>query len=221
MPALDFPANPQVGDVFDSGSGRRWSWNGTTWVIDSGSSLVAQTIDAKGDLLVGLASDSLGRLVVGANNTILTADSAQTPGVKWTSSIVGTSMDQLRETWNLSATAATGTINLNVRTSSIWHYTSNATANFTLNIRGDASTTLSSLLSVGESITVVFANTNGATPYRPTVFQIDGSTVTPKWQAGVAPAAGNASAVDFYSITIVKTAANPIYDVYASQTQFK
>lgn len=129
--------------------------------------------------------------------------------------------DQTEENWNIVASAATGTINVDVRTASIWYYTSNATANFTLNFRGNSTTTLSSMLAVGDSITVVFANTNGTTPYYASTFQIDGNTVTPKWQGGTAPAAGNASAIDVYSYLILKTAATPTYTVFASQTQFK
>ena len=136
-------------------------------------------------------------------------------------SLTGAIVDQLEENWNIVASAATGTINFNVKTASVWYYTSNASANHTLNVRGDSGTTLSSLLAVGDSITVVWAVTNGATPYYPSTFQIDGSSVTPKWQGGTAPTAGNASAIDLYSYTIVKTAATPTYTVFASQTQFK
>ena len=70
------------------------------------------------------------------------------------------------------------------------------------------------------AITIVFLNTNGATAYYPTVYQIDGSSVTPVWQGGSAPAAGNASSIDAYSLTIIKTAATPTYKVLASQTKF-
>jgi hypothetical protein len=135
--------------------------------------------------------------------------------------LTGSVVDRLEENWNTSATAATGTIALNVLTASNWYYTSNASANWTLNVRGDGSTTLSSLLDTGDSITVVFANTNGTTAYYPTAFQVDGSSVTPKWQGGTAPASGNASAIDVYVYTILKTAATPTYTVFASQTQFK
>jgi hypothetical protein len=138
-----------------------------------------------------------------------------------TGTMTGTIVDQLEENWNIVASAATGTINFDVKTASIWYYTSNATANHTVNVRGDGSTTLSSLLAVGDSITVVWANTNGTTAYYPNVFQIDGSSVTPKWQGGTAPSSGNASAIDIYAYTIVKTAATPTYTVFASQTQFK
>lgn len=136
-------------------------------------------------------------------------------------SLTSAVVDQLEENWYIVAAAATGTINFDVKTASIWYYTSNATANHTVNVRGDSSTTLSSLLAVGDSITVVWANTNGATAYYANTFQVDGTTVTPKWQGGTAPTAGNASAIDVYSYTIVKTAATPTYTVFASQTQFK
>ena len=64
-------------------------------------------------------------------------------------------------------------------------------------------------------------NTNGVTPYYPSTIQVDGSTVTPKIQGGTAITAGNASAIDIYSFTIIKTASDPTYLVLESQTQFK
>jgi len=124
------------------------------------------------------------------------------------------------ESWNVAATAATGTVNFDTLTSTAWLYTSDASGNWTLNVRGDSGTTLASLLNTGDSITVVFAVTQGATAYYNSAFQIDGSSVTPEWQGGAAPAAGNASSVDVYVYTIIKTAATPTYTVLASQTQF-
>lgn len=47
------------------------------------NALTATTIDAKGDLLVGTASDTIGRLAVGTDGYVLTADSTQSSGVKW------------------------------------------------------------------------------------------------------------------------------------------
>jgi len=124
------------------------------------------------------------------------------------------------ESWNVAATAATGTVNFDTLTSTGWLYTSDASGNWTLNVRGDGSTTLASLLDTGDSITVVFAVTQGATPYYASALQIDGSAVTPEWQGGSAPTAGNASSIDVYVYTIIKTAATPTYTVLASQTQF-
>jgi hypothetical protein len=123
------------------------------------------------------------------------------------------------ERLSVSATAATGTIALDTITSGILYYTSNATANWTLNIRGNSGTTLNDALATNDSITVVFFVTNGATPYYQTGFQIDGSSVTPKWQNGSAPSAGNANSIDIYSYTIVKTG-NAAFTAFGSQTKF-
>jgi hypothetical protein len=123
------------------------------------------------------------------------------------------------ETVTVSATAATGTVNVDLSTSAVKYYTANATADWTFNFRGDGSNTLNSLLSNGQSATVVFLVTNGSTAYKPTVFQVDGSAVTPKWQGGNAPATGNVNSIDSYSFTIIKTA-SATYTVFGAQTKF-
>lgn len=110
-----------------------------------------------------------------------------------------------KEITTVSATAATGTIQFDLLTQGVLYYTTNASANFVLNFRGDSGTTLDSLMSVGDSISAVFLNTNGGTAYYPTSITVDGAANTPKWSGGTAPAAGNASAIDAYSFTIIKT----------------
>jgi hypothetical protein len=123
------------------------------------------------------------------------------------------------ETNSVSATAATGTVNVDLSTAAVHYYTAYAAANWTFNFRGDGSTTLNSLLSVNQSATVAFLVTNGSTAYRPTAFTIDGVSVTPKWQGGTAPSAGNASSIDSYTFTIIKTA-SATYTVIGSQVRF-
>lgn len=113
------------------------------------------------------------------------------------------------ERMTISATAATGTVAFNTQTQGVLYYTSNATANFTLNF-----TNVNSNLAIGDSISCVFLNTNGTTAYYPTAFQVDSSAVTPKWSGGTAPAAGNASSIDSYSFIIIKTA-NATFTVLA------
>jgi hypothetical protein len=124
------------------------------------------------------------------------------------------------ERTTVAATAATGTIAYDAITQGVLYFTSNASANWTLNIRGNSGTTLSSILAVGDAITVTHLVTNGATAYYNNALQIDGSAVTPKYQGGTAFAAGNASSIDAYVYTVVKTAATPTYTVFASQTKF-
>ena len=123
------------------------------------------------------------------------------------------------ETNSVSATAATGTVNVDISTAAVHYYTANAAANWTFNFRGNSGTTLNSILSVGQSATVAFLNTNGSTAYYPTAFQVDGVAVTPKWQGGTAPIAGNASSIDSYTFTIIKTA-SATYTVLGAQTRF-
>jgi hypothetical protein len=124
------------------------------------------------------------------------------------------------ERTTVAATAATGTINFDAVTQGVLYFTSNASANWTLNIRGNGSTTLSSILAVGDSITVAHLVTQGSTAYYNNAITIDGTSVTPKYQGGTAWTSGNASSIDGYSYTVIKTAATPTYTVFASQTKF-
>lgn len=124
-----------------------------------------------------------------------------------------------QEPATVTATAATGTIQFDVITQADLFYTANATANFTLNIRGNSTTTLNSILAVGNTQTVVFRNTNGTTAYNLSGLNIDGTSQTIRWQGGTAPTSGNASSIDVYSFNITKTAANT-YTVFGSQTRF-
>ena len=120
------------------------------------------------------------------------------------------------ERTTVSATAAATTVNFDAVTQGVLYYTSNASANWTLNVRGSSGATLSSILAVGDSITISFLVTNGATAYYQTAFNIDGSVVTPKYSGGTAPASGNASSIDVYQYTIIKTAATPTYTVFGA-----
>ena len=123
------------------------------------------------------------------------------------------------ETATVSATAATGTIPYDVTTQSVLYYTSNASANWTVNFRGSSGTSLDTIMSSGESISVTFLVTQGATAYYNSAIQVDGSSVTPKWQGGTAPTSGNASSIDSYTYVIIKTG-SATFTVLASQTKF-
>lgn len=129
-------------------------------------------------------------------------------------------LSQVAEAATVSATAAATTVTYDVMTNkNVLYYTSNATADWTFNVRGSATVTLNTLMDIGQSLTVVFMNTNGTTAYRATAFQIDGTAVTPKWFGGSAPTAGNVSSIDVYTYNIIKTAAST-YTVLASLNKF-
>ncbi len=125
------------------------------------------------------------------------------------------------EVTTVSATAASGTVTIYPSTQSVLYYTTNASANWTTNITFSSGTTLNAVMAAGQSISVAFLVTQGATAYYNTTVQIDGTTtgVTTKWQGG-SPTSGNASGIDVYTYTITKTA-NATFTVLASVTQFK
>ena len=130
-----------------------------------------------------------------------------------------TSIYETVEKAAVSGSALTGTVAFNWLDGAVVLYTANASANWTLNVRGNGSTTLNSSLATNDSITIAVLATQGATAYYQSAMQIDGSSVTPKWAGGTAPTAGNASSIDVYTFTIIKTA-SATYTVLASQTKF-
>ena len=123
------------------------------------------------------------------------------------------------EVATVSATVATGTIQYDVITQSVVYYTSNSSGNWTLNLRGNSTTSLNTFMSTGQSVTVVHLVTNGSPAFYNNAVTIDGTSVTPKWQGGTAPTTGNASSIDAYTYTVIKTA-SATYTVFASQTKF-
>lgn len=231
---IDFPNSPSLNQTFIVGD-TTFTWNGQGWVKTTGTQGLIGPTGPTGPsggptgptgptgatTLTISATAPANTSVIWADTTVAALFGATGPTGPSSGVFDGVILKSVEERWNIVASAATGTIDINAKTASIWYYTTNATANFTLNVRGDSTTTLSSMLAVGDSINIVFLNTNGTTAYYASAFQIDGSAVTPKWQGGVTPLAGNASAVDLYSYIIVKTAATPTYQAFAALTQFK
>ena len=130
-------------------------------------------------------------------------------------------LNDAAEVATVSATAATGTINYDITTQSVLYYTSNASANWTVNFRASSGTSLNTLMTTGQSMTVAFLVTQGSTAYYNNVVQVDGTAtgVTTRWLGG-APTAGNASGIDSYRYLIIKTG-SATFTVLASNTQFK
>lgn len=212
--------------------------NGTTGVQVPLGSASAPSVGNTSNANTGIYFPSATTAALATNGTLaLYADASQnigvgtaTPGYKLevagtayfpgTTSSVGALFTDIAEVTTVSATAATGTINYDVTTQSVLYYTTAATANWTLNIRGNSTTTLNSLMATNQTLTIAFLVTTGATAYYSNALTIDGTSVTPKYQGGTAWSSGNASSIDVYTYTIVKTA-SATYTVLASQTQFK
>jgi hypothetical protein len=193
--AITAPAEGQFAFTKDNNS--LWYYDGAAWVA-SGATGDIEGVTAGTGLTGGGTSGTVTLAIATAQADLI--------------------IKGFEEDVNVVASAATGTINFDVTTASVWYYTTNATANHTLNFRYSSGTTLSSVLDVGDAITLVWMNTNGATAYYPNVIQIDGTTVTPKVPAAIT--SGNASSIDAYTFTIIKTAATPTYTVLETQTKF-
>jgi hypothetical protein len=83
-----------AGDISGVTAGTGISGGGTSGTVTITNSM-ATAIDAKGDLIGGTGADTFARLAVGANGTVLTADSAETTGLKWATPASGGGMTVL------------------------------------------------------------------------------------------------------------------------------
>jgi len=166
----------------------------TNAATGNGPSLSATGTDSNVDL--NITPKGIGRVVLGAG-----------------------AIQQIAEKVTNSATAATGTVNYDVITQAILNYTTDASGNWTLNIRGDGSNSLDSIMDTGESLTVAHIVKQGGTAYYNSAVEVDGSSVTPEWQGGSAPTSGNTNSLDIYSYTVIKTG-SATFTVLAAQTQF-
>ena len=194
-------------------SGTTANFSGATTI--GGAAVLSSTANITGATTIGGAAVLSSTLnVTGATtlgSTTVVSGEFQPTG--------GSLLKRIKESTTVSATAAANTINYDMITQSVLYYTTDATGNWVLNVRGDSGTTLNSIMSTGQSATVVFLATQGSTAYYQTALQVDGSSVTPKWQGGSAPTAGNASGVDAYVFTLIKTA-DATFTALGSQTQF-
>ena len=212
--------------------------------VSTGSIITAGGVGISKALFVGTTANVAGAVTLGGIATFsaqpifssLTASSAvatdaskglvSVTNTGTGSNVLGTSptitnplITEIRETATVSATAATGTIQFDALTQVVLYYTTASSGNFTVNFRGNVSTSLDSVMSTGQSLSATFLVTNTGTAYYNSAVTIDGNSVTPKWQGGSAPTSGNASSVDSYTYVIIKTG-SAAFTVLASVTKF-
>jgi hypothetical protein len=80
------PADPVSGQIwFNSLTGGTYVYYETNWIEVGASpfSALINTINAKGDLLVGTADNTIGGLTAGSDGQVLTVDSSTATGLKW------------------------------------------------------------------------------------------------------------------------------------------
>jgi hypothetical protein len=220
---------PTTGVTIVAGTAALVAWNGVDFVTVSVMSVTGIVPVPNG----GTGAATLTGVLKGNGTAAFTAATAGTdyvaPGTATTftalQTFAGTTSNadlktsNILETATVSATAATGTINFDTTTQSVLYYTTNASGNFTVNFRGSSGTALNTIMATGESLSATFLVTNGATAYYNSAVQVDGNSVTPKWQGGTAPTSGNASSIDSYTYVLIKVG-SASFTVLASQTKF-
>ena len=158
-----------------------------------------------------------------ANSTATLGNATLTLGSSTTAvgnlALNNATIENIQEPANITATAANATINIDILSNVVVYCTANATGNFTVNFRGNAGTTFNNAVPANVSVSASLVTAQGATAYYNSLVQVDGSTVTPKWQGGTAPTSGNANSTDTYVYVVMKSAANT-YTILASQTKF-
>ena len=173
----------------------------TNVTITSGT--INSAVGISGNVTIGNTTVGLGNTATSVGNLALT----------------NVTITTIQEPANVTATAANATINMELLNSAILYLTSNAAGNFTVNFRGTSTTSLNNVMSNNTSVACTVLATQGSTAYYNSVVQVDGNTVTPKWQGGTAPTSGNASSIDSYTYVIIKTG-SAAFTVLAAQTKF-
>jgi len=180
------------------------------------------TLDTLNELAAALGDDANFSTTV--TNSIATklplAGGTLTGALTTTDLTVNGALDieEVKEKVSVSSQTS-GTATVYATDQGVLFYNVDQLANRTINITGGSGITLDSILDAGQSYTVSVLMSQGSTAYYLDGYQVDGSPVTVKWQGGSAPSGGNASGIDVYTFTIIKTA-SATFTVLASQTQF-
>jgi hypothetical protein len=219
-----------------SGCNSFWRWGGHQYVEIFGSPGSSDGLAEGLNNLYFTAARSAGYVTTGSTGSFVTTSqtgvfalSANTGSFVTTSQtgiFVSTGagyfdIKSITESITVCNTGSTGLIHFDILSGSSIYNICNSTAKSYLNLRGNASCSLNSLIPVNRTLAISFLNTNGATAYELTGISIDGTGQTIRWMNGTGGApSGNASAIDMYSIITVKTG-NGLYNVFGSTSFLK
>ena len=97
------PASPVSGQIWlNSSTNIAYIYYGSSW-IDIGAASLISTINAKGDIYVGTADNTVAALTVGSADQVLTVDSSTATGLKWASIPTINSLDDIADVTITSA----------------------------------------------------------------------------------------------------------------------
>lgn len=215
-------------------SGLAWAAPGDLTAVSAGTGITVTNgagpipSVAVDDTLVATTSNTMTLSNKTLTSPIITGGTFTSAPAISRPTITGTTqIAQILESAAVTSYSATATVTYDVLDlGAVAYFTSSASSNWTLNLRGSSTTSLVNLMSTGQSLTVAMLVTNGTTPFYQTAMQIDGSAVTSvtKWQNGTAPSSGNTSSVDIYTLTAIKIANTSTvasaFTVLGSQTKF-
>ena len=111
--------------------------------------------------------------------------------------------DLLKEEVNITAGKLSDNTNIDIENGMVHYFTTTETTTSTPNIRYSSSESLTSKMSVGQSIVVTLITAAAAGAFSANI-TIDGGAVTEYWIGGSAPDAGGTSGVDVHTFTIIK-----------------
>ena len=188
---------------------------GTTTTINSTTLDIADiNITVANGAANSAAADGAGLTIEGAGVNFQWSDADQKMSLNKSLAVNGTlDIEEVYEKVGTSSTTS-GLITFYTTNYGVIYYLSNQSANRTINFSD-----VNANLAIGQSVTGAVLMTQGSTAYYLNTIQVDGTTVTPKWQGG-APTEGNASGIDVYSFTIIKTA-DATFTVLASLAAFE
>jgi hypothetical protein len=126
-------------------------------------------------------------------------------------------LSQVIESVNVLGSAISSATTINVSSGSMYYYSTDAAANWTINITD--TTNLNTTLDAGQAITIVTLVTQGGTAYYNTAITVDGASTTVTWLDGAAPTQGTVSGIDVYSYTVIKIG-NNTFRVLASVNNY-
>jgi len=125
---------------------------------------------------------------------------------------------ELIERVKITAGKLSDNTNIDLENGNVHHFTTQETTTSTPNIRVNSSTSLNSVMAIGDTISVTLITTAAAGGYSAQL-TIDGSAVTEKWNGGSAPSAGGSSGNDVITYQIIKTA-DATYTVLGNVANF-
>ena len=208
-------------------SGKTISGSGTITMDVSGNvsgnsatATVAQGLTGTPNIVVGSVTGTTGTFSgnVSVGGTLTYEDVTNVDSVGIITARAGVDLNgTLREKVNVTAGKLSDNLNIDLANGMVHLFTTAESTTSTPNIRVDASTSLNSVMTNGESVVVTLITTANASAYSAQI-TIDGGAVTENWVGGSAPSDGGSSGVDIHSFTIIKTA-NATFTVIANHSK--